>query len=85
MHDALLIEGPGNDIQTVVIKTQRAMREASEILLGGFSLRTDSEIVTFPDRYTDERGTRMWEVVKSILDELKDKTGDDLSNRLPTT
>ena len=68
VHDALLVEGPADGIEDVVTRTQQAMREASELVLPGFPLRTDAKVVRWPDRYADERGRRMWEAVWSILD-----------------
>ena len=66
VHDALLVEAPVNEIEQVVSETQAAMREASEIILSGFALRSDAEIVRYPDRYMDKRGERMWEVVSDL-------------------
>jgi hypothetical protein len=68
VHDALLVEGPAEGIEPVVAETQRAMQEASELVLPGFPLRTDAKIIRHPDRYTDERGRRMWEMVCRLLD-----------------
>ena len=67
VHDALLVEGSVDEIEEVVAATQHAMREASEIVLGGFALRSDAEIVRYPDRYMDPRGKQMWETVLEIL------------------
>ena len=62
VHDALLIEGPAEDIEAVVELTQRCMAEASRIVLNGFELATDSEVYRFPTRYMDEkRGRVMWD------------------------
>jgi hypothetical protein len=72
VHDALLVEGPVDGIDQVVLDTQAAMREASEVVLGGFGLRTDAKVVSFPARYTDERGARMWELVSGLLSEVQD-------------
>jgi hypothetical protein len=69
IHDALLVEGPADDIEAVVAATQRAMREASELALPGFPLRTDVKIVRYPDRYSDPRGERMWGLVQRLLSE----------------
>jgi hypothetical protein len=69
VHDALLVEGPDAEIETVVAETQRAMSEASELCLPGFPLRTDAKIVRWPDRYMDPRGEWMWETVQGILAE----------------
>jgi hypothetical protein len=68
VHDALLVEGPVDEIDDVVSRTQDAMQEASELVLPGFPLRTDAKIVRYPDRYSDERGQRMWETVVALLD-----------------
>jgi hypothetical protein len=68
IHDALLVEGPANAIDETVRQTKQAMREASEIVLDGFALRTDAKIVRYPDRYVDERGKTMWETVTRLLE-----------------
>jgi hypothetical protein len=67
IHDALLVEGPADEIEAVVKATQAAMQEASEIVLGGFALRSDAKIVHWPDRYIDPRGSRMWKTVMELL------------------
>ncbi len=67
VHDALLVEAPTDEIDHVVAETQTAMREASETILSGFSLRSDAEIVCYPDRYMDKRGERMWHVVTDLV------------------
>jgi hypothetical protein len=67
VHDALLVEGAADEIDAVVAETQAAMREASEVVLDGFSLRTEAKVVAYPDRYADERGARMWELVTGLL------------------
>jgi hypothetical protein len=71
VHDALLVEGAAEEIEDVVADTQRAMREASELVLDGFALKTDVRIVRHPERYMDERGVKMWEQVMGILGELR--------------
>ncbi len=71
VHDALLVEGPAERIGETIEATQRAMAEASALVLGGFELRTEAKIVAHPDRYLDPRGERMWETVCGILAELE--------------
>jgi DNA polymerase I len=67
IHDALLVEGPADEMDGVVIATQAAMQGASEIVLGGFALRSDAKIVRHPERYMDPRGGRMFRVVTGLL------------------
>ena len=76
VHDALLVEGPAEEIDAVVVQTQAAMREASEAVLAGFPMRTDAKVVRWPDRYSDPRGERMWKTVCGILADLEREQSD---------
>jgi DNA polymerase-1 len=67
VHDAVLVEGPSSCIQQVVSMTEACMRSASQIVLGGFSLRTDAKIIAYPDRYADPRGVRMWTTTMRLI------------------
>lgn len=67
VHDALLVEAPVEEIRAVAATTQQAMAEASALVLGGFSLRTESNIIAYPDRFQDRRGQKMWDVLMSLL------------------
>jgi DNA polymerase I len=60
IHDALLIEAHVDGIMDAVTTCQDAMRQASELVLPDFPLRTDVRITRWPDRYTDGRGAKMW-------------------------
>jgi len=68
IHDAVLVEGPSGDIDGVVAETQAIMTEASELVVPGFPLRTDCEVVCWPDRYRDPRGQEMWNCVMDLLE-----------------
>ncbi|MEO2029313.1 MAG: hypothetical protein ABGZ23_25850 [Fuerstiella sp.] len=82
IHDAVLIEAGVDEIDAVVAKTKSAMCEAGEIVLDGFQLRADAEVVVFPDRYSDERGATMWARVNEILANLHNL--DDLRHDTST-
>jgi hypothetical protein len=83
VHDALLVEGASDGIEDVVARTQQAMREASELVLPGFPLRTDAKIVRHPDRYTDPRGRYMWERVEGLLAGLGVDGSDGITRDTP--
>jgi hypothetical protein len=70
VHDAFLIEAPAARIEADTAAMQAAMREASELVLPGFPLKTDAKIVRHPDRFTHPRGERLWAVVAGLLAEL---------------
>ena len=46
---------------------QDLMSKAGRAVTGGLDIRTDAEVVRFPDRYMDERGKAMWEKVVGLL------------------
>jgi DNA polymerase I-like protein with 3'-5' exonuclease and polymerase domains len=71
VHDALLVEGPADQIEDIVAATRDAMRQASEAVLYGFPCRVDAKVVRYPDRYCDERGRKMWETACALLDRLE--------------
>jgi DNA polymerase-1 len=74
VHDALLIEAPLSRIDHNVELLENIMRRASRVVLnpragGDFVLRADAKIVRYPDRFSDRRGVRMWDLVTGMLDE----------------
>ena len=66
VHDAVVIEGPADTIDEVVAQARGIMAEASKIVLGGFEIGTDAEIVKYPDRYIDEAGEDFWNTVTRL-------------------
>lgn len=46
------------------------MAKASRVVLGGFELRTDVLEVRYPDRYFDDGGGAMWNIVMESLAEV---------------
>ena len=69
VHDAVLIEAPLERLEADVAAMQEAMRQASRIVLNGFELGTDAKIVRYPDRFSDPRGTVMWDRVMRLIGE----------------
>lgn len=74
VHDAVLIEAPLGQLDEAIIETQNAMAKASEVVLGGFRLRSDAKVIRYPDRYEDERGKEMWETVWQVINEMPPET-----------
>jgi DNA polymerase-1 len=69
VHDAVLVCAPLDRLDADVARMQDAMREASRVVLDGFELGTDAEIIRYPDRYADPRGAVMWERVMKLIHE----------------
>lgn len=66
VHDAVLVEGPADQIEDVVAQTRAAMAEASRVVLRGFEIGADAKIVRWPDRYVDDAGAAFWETVMRL-------------------
>jgi hypothetical protein len=74
VHDAVLLEAPEDRIEADVALMREIMRRASRVIFnptadGTFELRTDYKIVRYPDRFTDSRGTELWNTVLKLLAE----------------
>jgi hypothetical protein len=80
VHDALLVEGPVEEIETITARTREHMRQAAAIVLDGFQLRTEAKVICYPERYVDERGKQMWETVCSLLAEQESDEDDPGQN-----
>ena len=66
VHDAVMVEGPADQIEDVVMKTRAAMVEASRVVLRGFEIGADVKIVSWPDRYVDDAGADFWNTVMRL-------------------
>ena len=67
VHDAFLISAPIGRLDADVVAMREIMSAAGRAVTGGLDIRTDVEIVRWPDRYMDERGKAMWNRVISLL------------------
>jgi DNA polymerase I-like protein with 3'-5' exonuclease and polymerase domains len=67
IHDAILAEGDASDAADFAEACDRAMRDASAIVLKGFELPSDFKILTPGDCFEEERGRTMWETVNRLL------------------
>ena len=72
VHDAILIEAPIREIEAETNRMQDYMRTAGRVVLSGFELRTDAEIVRWPARHSDPRGAAMWDRVQRLLADEKE-------------
>jgi hypothetical protein len=82
VHDAVLIEAPAENIDAHVAKTRELMAEASrDVLTGGLTLRTDVDVIRYPDRYRDSRGTEMWKSISRFLANQDGSTGYELCDQ----
>lgn len=68
VHDAVLIKAPLDRLDHDIAVMREAMAEASRAVLGGAELRTEVDVVRYPDRFMDEdRGRVMWDRVQELI------------------
>jgi len=69
IHDAIMIEAPIGLIEEHTERARKLMGEAARLTVGfdEAPCRTDFEIVTYPDRFTDEDGADMFERIVGEL------------------
>ena len=68
VHDAGLICAPLDRLHADIERMRAAMNEASRIVLDGFEIGTEADVVRYPDRYMDGRGKVMWQRTMRLLD-----------------
>ena len=71
VHDAVLLEIDDTVVTEKTFEAQSLMEEASRLVLGGFSVSTDYEIVRPGERFLPDSGEArdIWNIVDSILTE----------------
>ena len=67
VHDAFLIAAPLERLDSDVAKMRALMSRAGRAVTGGLDVRTDSEVICWPDRFMDPRGAAMWSRVVGML------------------
>jgi DNA polymerase-1 len=68
VHDAVLICAPLDKLESDVARMQAAMQEASAIILNGFELGTDADVIRYPNRLSDDRGAVMWARTMDLIE-----------------
>ena len=74
IHDALVVEADLDHVDDVSAALDRIMRDASSIVLRGYELSTDLQIIRPGQRFHDKRGLEMWTTVHRLLTKLEAKS-----------
>jgi hypothetical protein len=67
VHDAVLAESAAAGAEDLARAVDRLMRDASALVLKGYELPSDCDIIGAGEHYKDERGAAMWETVTRLL------------------
>jgi hypothetical protein len=71
VHDALMAEGPLEHVAEISAALDRTMRDAAAIVLRGYELPTDQQIIRPGETYYDKRGVEMWTTVTKLVARLE--------------
>jgi DNA polymerase I len=74
VHDAFMAEAPADQVEDVSTALDQVMRDASAVVLRGYELPTDKQLIRAGQRYFDDRGVGMWETVTRLLAKLEART-----------
>jgi hypothetical protein len=77
VHDAIMAQAPADHAVEASAALDRAMRDAASIVLRGYELPTDVQMVgqgQKRERYFDERGEAMWNTVTKLIAKRKEQT-----------
>jgi hypothetical protein len=70
VHDAFLIQAAASEITHAIAAMRGAMDAASRVVLNGFVLKTDVQVIPSGERYQDDDGRRLWELVRATLQDI---------------
>jgi DNA polymerase I-like protein with 3'-5' exonuclease and polymerase domains len=74
VHDALMVEAPIDRAEEMSAALDRVMRDAAAFVLRGYELPTDEQMIRPGQRYYDERGEAMWNVVNKLVAKREEQT-----------
>jgi hypothetical protein len=73
VHDALMAECDLDQVEHASYALDRVMRDAAAIVLRGYELPTDKQIIRPGQHYYDKRGAEMWGAVEKLLAKLEER------------
>jgi len=71
VHDALMAEGPVDQVEELAAALDLVMGDAGAVVLRGCRLPTDCQIIRPGERYFNDRGEAMWSTVTRLLAKLE--------------
>jgi hypothetical protein len=73
VHDALMAEADLDFADEASAALDRVMRDASKVVLRGYALPTDVQLVRSNERFFDDRGVEMWDTVTRLVNKLEEQ------------
>ncbi len=74
VHDAIMAEATIEQAEEISAALDRVMRDAAAVVLRGYELPTDVQMIGPGQRYFDERGEAMWNTVNKLITKREEQT-----------
>jgi DNA polymerase I len=74
VHDAIMAQATVDQAEEASVALDRVMRDAATIVLRGYELPTDVQMIRPGQRYFDDRGEAMWNTVNKLVTRRKEQT-----------
>jgi DNA polymerase family A len=74
VHDAIMAECPAGQAEELSAALDQVMGDAAALMLRGYRLPTDCQLIRSGERYFDDRGEAMWGTVTRLLAKLERET-----------
>jgi DNA polymerase-1 len=71
VHDAIMSEAPAEQAEDTSAALDRVMRDAAAVVLRGYELPTDVQIVEPGKRFFEERAEEMWGTINRLVAKLE--------------
>lgn len=79
VHDAVLIEASEDTIDQQVAIAQECMVQASQIVLGDFTLTSDAKVIKYPGRFLEDDAEPFWNTVITVYEQVKAEAAEKLN------
>jgi hypothetical protein len=79
VHDAILLEAEDASIEDHAALAQRCMVQASKVVLDGFELSSDIQILSYPQRFLKKDDEPFWSQVIFLLEKAEAQIVEDLT------
>ena len=74
VHDAIMAEGPAGEIEELSRALAQLWGDAAAVVLQGYRLPTDCQIIRPGEHYFDDRGAAIWNTVTRLVAKLERET-----------
>jgi DNA polymerase I-like protein with 3'-5' exonuclease and polymerase domains len=73
VHDAIMVETAADRAEETSVALDQVMRDAAAMVLRGYQLPTEAQIVRSGERFFEERAEEMWKTINRLVVKLENE------------